>query len=375
VAFVPRTSDIRRSFRGAHARARHGLTEHTRYHVRAVEWQEQERSSALVLRGKTLKQAESWLARGTSKDPKPSLLQSQFIAAGRQAADRFQRLVAAALSAGLLVAIALAVFAFLQRNEAQSARDEALHRLYTSQLARVATTIDSDPGKALDTLYETLQSAAPLREFTWDLHRRLADRTVFALGGAWNGGLRSDAYHPAIAISPDGRRIATAAVRRTKQWGHSGYGDRAHATEVLVADIGSGAQVARLLLLESTDEVAVEDLAFTPDGKRLVACAGGHDGVLKMWNVDTGEELVSRNVSYIRRLAFAPPGSQTSGPSERLITLTMSGELLLWDVLNSTAAPRKLASTYVAAFSFGSSSDELINRCVGESAARPRRRH
>src|SRR5688500_9334085 len=61
------------------------VVQHTHYHVRAAEWDAKGRPASLVLRSKELKHAESWLASGASKDPKPSLLQIQFIAAGRQA--------------------------------------------------------------------------------------------------------------------------------------------------------------------------------------------------------------------------------------------------------------------------------------------------
>jgi WD40 repeat protein len=345
------------------------LTEHTRYHLRAMEWQGRERSAALVLRGKALAQAESWLAEGESKDPKPSLLQSQFIAAGRQAANRFQRLVAAALGTGLVIAIVLAVFAVLQRNAAQSARDEALHRYYTSQLAHVATTIDTDPMKSLDDLYETLRTAGPLQEFTWDLNRRLADRTVLALGGAWNGKWGSNTETgPALAISADGRRLAVAAVRRTKHWQHS---DRAYAGEVLIWDVDSQAQVASLPVAESrdSDDVRITDLVFTADGKRLAANAGSHPGILKMWNVGTGEEIASASSEYITALTFVRRDDVPSSTAERLVAVGQYGRMLVWDAFASNVRPRELKNPDLAeAFAPGRGAHEFI--ILGHEVAR-----
>ena len=332
------------------------VTEHTRYHTRAVEWQDRQRSVALVLRGKALKQAESWLAQGASKDPKPSLLQSQFIAAGRLAATRLQRLVAGALGTGLVVAIVLAVFAFLQRNEAQRARDEAVHRFYTSQLARVATTIDTDPGKSLDTLYETLHTAAPLREFTWDIHRTLSDRTVLALGGAWNGQSGSAGEtSPAFAISDDGRRIATAAVRRTAHWEHA---DRAYAGEVTVWDLDTGLHVRRLLVSESryAKDVRIQDLVFAGDHQRLIASANDS---IKMWNIDSGEELASGRAENVQALVFAPRHDATP-QSNRLIALEEFGRILVWDDFASHATPRVLPGLYTGAFAVGSGPNDFM---------------
>ena len=335
------------------------VTEHTRYHTRAVEWQDQQRPPALVLRGKALKTAESWLAQGAAKDPKPSLLQSQFIAAGRQAANRLQRLVVAALGSGLIVAIVLAVFAFLQRNEAQRARDEAVHRFYTSQLARVATTIDADPERSLDTLYETLHTAAPLREFTWDIHRTLADRTLFALGGAWNDQSGSAGEtSPAFAISNDGSRIVTATVRRTA---HGEYSERAYASEMLVWDVDTGAQLRRLFVSESgrAKDVRIQDLVLTSDGEQVIATTGEFPSTVKMWNVDSGEVIASGRGESIQALAVALRRS-ASARSDRVIAIERSGKILVWEDFGRPAAPRVLRNSYTGAFTLGTGPDDFV---------------
>jgi len=58
---------------------------HTRLLVRAVEWDNQERNTSCTLRGRDLKDAESWLTRTSDNDPKPTSLQTQYVLASRKA--------------------------------------------------------------------------------------------------------------------------------------------------------------------------------------------------------------------------------------------------------------------------------------------------
>jgi WD40 repeat protein len=52
----------------------------------------------------------------------------------------------------------------------------------------------------------------------------------------------------------------------------------------------------------------VTDLAFSPDGLRLVSA--GHDRTVRIWNVVNGQELLTLegHTGPVRALAFAPDG-------------------------------------------------------------------
>ncbi len=82
---------------------------HTRLLLRAKEWGNKDQGTAWVLRGKELEEAEEWLAQGMEKEPRPTTLQSQFIAASwkaeRKASEEAQR-QAQRIKAGVILTVA-----------------------------------------------------------------------------------------------------------------------------------------------------------------------------------------------------------------------------------------------------------------------------
>jgi len=113
---------------------------HTRLAVRTQEWTDAQRDRSFVLRGSDLSRAEDWLSRASQhqKTP-PTALQTEYILASRKASVRTQRTWRGALSAGLVIALALAAVAFVQRNTAQTqariAQSRALAAEATSDLS------------------------------------------------------------------------------------------------------------------------------------------------------------------------------------------------------------------------------------------------
>ena len=86
------------------------------------------RDSSFLLRGKDLAEAEQWVANSGEKEPKPTTLQSQYILASRQAATKQQRLIIGAVVAAFVLAVGLAVYAFIQKELAQRETKEAEHQ-------------------------------------------------------------------------------------------------------------------------------------------------------------------------------------------------------------------------------------------------------
>ncbi len=117
----------------------------------------------------------------------------------------------------------------------------------------------------------------------------------------------------AIALSPDGRRLATG-----------GYG--------VLLDAQGGEVIAGF----NADIGAV---AFSPDGKLLAT--GGTDGTVRIWNPETGVEMaVLRHTAPITTLTWDPEG-------EQLVTGTTAGTLAAWAVSLDPAKRRRVA-TYSA---------------------------
>jgi WD40 repeat protein len=111
------------------------LEAHTRWLVRGLEWERSGHDTSLLLRGSELRAADGWLARAGAgeKQPAATPVHFEFIHAAGRAATRRQRSVIAAVSVALLVAIGLAVVAFLERGRAIEQRQVAVSRLLASQ--------------------------------------------------------------------------------------------------------------------------------------------------------------------------------------------------------------------------------------------------
>jgi WD40 repeat protein len=257
----------------------------------------------------------------------------------------------AALLALFVMAATAAVYALVQRNEAVRQRDEAIGRLYAQQLARVDALARTDPALALAALDETVRSAGEMREFTWDLYAKLADRVVFAIGGVRNvPGNTQGSVSPVFDVSADGHRLAVGSVRRSKR---SRSSDRAFTSEVLVWDTRSGAHVQTLLLTETRESnvPTVESVAFSADGRYLAAGGSSVDGIVKLWEIETGRELMSTQTRSTGHLKFVGQG---------LVGISDFGGGTLWRAPFSTDAGVPISSKSVGAVAASTDNQELI---------------
>jgi len=105
----------------------------------------------------------------------------------------------------------------------------------------------------------------------------------------------------AVAVSPDGKRVAAAG------WdAFYGVGDRSRRHALYLFDSATGTQVRHIGSFGNV----VNHLAFLPDGKRLAVSLFGIQGV-RVLDVETGAELMAdqdyRDSSY--GIAFGPDGA------------------------------------------------------------------
>jgi hypothetical protein len=98
---------------------------HTHWGEQAAAWAENGRDKSFLLRGAELRHAEQWLSDQEGKEPPPTPLHSEYVLGSRAGATRRQRVLIGGVSIGLVVAAALAIFAFVQRNHAIQERRAA----------------------------------------------------------------------------------------------------------------------------------------------------------------------------------------------------------------------------------------------------------
>jgi WD40 repeat protein len=130
----------------------------------------------------------------------------------------------------------------------------------------------------------------------------------------------------AVALSPDGRKLAAALVKQ---------GGSASAGEIKVWDLATAEEVVTFAGASG----GTSTLAFTPDGKRLVS-TGPFDREVMVWDAISGRELLALRIDDPNnlggpggdgRLAFSPDGT-------RLALVGLSG-LSIWQ---ATPAPEVL---------------------------------
>jgi WD40 repeat protein len=279
--------------RGALDRDLEAAKAHTRWLVKALEWDTEGRDNSFLLRGLELKAAEAWLASvPDDADPAPTPTQREYLLASREAAARRQRLLVGASLGVAVVAIGLLIFALISRSQAVSERVGARAQALA---AESQAELPNDPeislllGMSAVRQRSTPQSLFALRAALdgSPLERALPSVTTPGSCGG-NGGL-------AATYSPDGRQIAEAAcngslrlfdtgslrvVRAARPAGplssvaYSPSGSLlalGTATGVALVNPATGAVQARLTAVPAASPPGVAQVAFSPDGKILAA--------------------------------------------------------------------------------------------------------
>jgi WD40 repeat protein len=120
----------------------------------------------------------------------------------------------------------------------------------------------------------------------------------------------------AVAFSPDGKRLASAGHDQTVQVYEPAAGRRLFA----LREPGSG----------------LISLAFSPDGKWLAAGSTSPNDSLRLWDVDTKQEVGAlKGAGPLGGLAFQPGG-------KRIATGSSNGVLQIWEPTGQGYQPRAI---------------------------------
>jgi WD40 repeat protein len=116
-----------------------------------------------------------------------------------------------------------------------------------------------------------------------------------------------------LALSPDGKRMATVAANQVKVWDVSRLGAAGEADPVLVQSF-------------SGHEGGILSLAFHPDGQSLAST--GTDGTVRLWDLGNGQEsvVIRGHEGRVAAAAFHPDGRclATGG--------LQPGDVQVWDL-------------------------------------------
>ncbi len=290
---------------------------HTRLLLRAKEWDNKGQGTAWVLRGKDLHDAEEWLAQGPAKDPKPTTLQSQFIAASRKAAAKRQRITLAVVTMGFLVAVGLAIFAFTQRQIAEEQRQVADEQRQVAQMREREAEQAAEAESVARKEAESQRQEAITQRQVADDQRQLAQAKKQEAEQAALKVKRAGILTAASGKTQAGRPTMAALLVTELADGDKPYGGLATVHEVATSALSESILAGHTSL--------VYHAAFSPDGTRIVTAS--IDKTARVWRADgKGEPVVlTGHTGYVTHAAFSRDGAW-------IVTASGDGTAHVWRV-------------------------------------------
>ena len=329
----------------------------------AAAWDQAGREPGALYRGNRLEIAQAWAERHT---PDLSAAARTFLATARRHQRRGQRLRRSAVTVITLLAVAAsaaAAFAFVQNARAVRDRDQAIDAAVASASLQLAPTDSSLSAQLALAAYRMNPSAQATSRLVstenTPMDTRLAgskgsvytvayspDGHTMAAGYVYQNVVRlwdvSDPSHPvalgqplsedpsvdsilSLAFSPDGRTLAVG--------GHSSeVGDNGSGGFVDLWDLTSPSHPVLLGRPASTGVdsfdfwSSVESLAFSPDGRTLVAGRSTDD--VSVWNVAQPDHVTSEGKPFFACSSSANPylSSLSFSPDGHTLATTCNGD-------------------------------------------------
>ena len=294
---------------------------HTYLQVAALRWQANQQNASYLLQGTALGEAEERLIGVGKKEPQPTDLQKQFVGASRQEENRRhsemlsleqkarqrQRLALWILGVGLVVAVGLFIFGWNQRDQylaetlvratAQS-NAEAAQSTAVSE-SKVRATAESDAvtaanGRATQQAIAETQRGVAVEQRNIALSRQLAAQAVNQVGDQ-NLGL-------GILLAIEANNQASTI---------DGRGSLLRLVEA----------EPRLSFIIHAHSDTVTKVAISPDGKQIASASADH--TLGLWDYATGKLLTAfaGHTQSVNAVLFLPDGRLVSGGNDGQVIL------------------------------------------------------
>src|SRR5262249_12604799 len=324
------------------------LREHTRLLQRATEWEAARRAQSRLLFGDSIADAKAWVGGGPKEAPEVTALQYGFIRASeeaearRQNAERQQIEQMAAAQAERAKALAEREVAQKREAVAQKREAEQARRVVRRTLTGMAVAIllaAAAIGATVFAFHERDRArdalAQVLAERSWSSigsgNPDLAIR--YALSG-WRVAPKNAGYYRAplaqamtSAIVPIARhlhqgRLATFSSSPDGRYAVSGREDG-----FAVLPDTSSLQTVHTF---SHGGQPVAGTAIDPSASRVLTISD--DGVIRIWDIKTGQKIRELNDTFVINVAFSPDATRLATTSEKATRLwdLPTGKEVVW---------------------------------------------